>query len=399
MRSIYLVVTDLFPTQGSFRGPYVYDQVKALERDGRYEVIVVRPTSWIHHEVDYEYEGVKVHRFVTYDLPSNIWPGVNTWLSLRSFDKCLKKLAIGYDDIAVVHSHVSYNARFANYVKEKHNRCLTVLQHHGYDVLGLKMGRFADKEWHRKQAIRHGLRECNKIDLHLGVSKRILRYLEDFDGIQLKDKYVLYNGVDTNKFYSDSKRLMRNDRYTNNELRIATNEKTRPFRIGCVANFWELKDQITLIKAVEILVNEGNNNIRVSFVGTGYTRNSCEQYVTEHGLNSFFEFNNEVDHTQLNDYYNTIDLFVLPSYWDSFGCVYTEAYACGVPFMTSKGTGVTELIPDADFCKWVIEPHDFVQLAKNIKNYIENGYEQTLLYPIEINKLVGEYLNYISRCI
>lgn len=49
-KPIYLVITELFPTSDSFRGPYVYDQVRAIEKDGRYEVVVLRPTSWLHKE-------------------------------------------------------------------------------------------------------------------------------------------------------------------------------------------------------------------------------------------------------------------------------------------------------------------------------------------------------------
>ena len=380
-KPIYLVITELFPTSDSFRGPYVYDQVRAIEKDGRYEVVVLRPTSWLHKEKNYEYNGIKVYRFTHYDLPSDMWPGSNTWLSLRAMDKCLKYLGIAYNDIAVVHAHVSNNARFANHVKCQNAECLTVLQHHGYDVLGLSLGRFSTKEWHRKRALRYGVRECNKIDLHVGVSKEILRYLENNEGIKLNGKYVLYNGVDTDKFFKKS-------------LRLSSKNKT--FTIGCVANFWELKDQITLIKAVEILVESDCINIKVKFVGTGYTREDCEQYIQEKGLEQYFEFNNEVDHTQLNAYYNTLDLFVLPSYWDSFGCVYVEAYACGVQFMTAKGTGITELISETDFEKWVIEPHDYIALARNIKNYMNKHEKQILNSAIDIDTLVRNYLDFIN---
>ena len=38
-KSIYLVVTAFFPSVESFRGPYVYDQVKAIMKDGRYQVV------------------------------------------------------------------------------------------------------------------------------------------------------------------------------------------------------------------------------------------------------------------------------------------------------------------------------------------------------------------------
>ena len=42
-KSIYLVVTAFFPSVESFRGPYVYDQVKAIMKDGRYQVVVMMP--------------------------------------------------------------------------------------------------------------------------------------------------------------------------------------------------------------------------------------------------------------------------------------------------------------------------------------------------------------------
>lgn len=380
MKPIYLVITPFFPTVESFRGPYVYDQVRALECDGRYHVVVLKPTSWLHREENYEYGGVKVYRFTTFDLPTNAWSGWGDSLSYRSFNKCLKRLNIDCDDIAVVHSHVTALGKFANFVKSKNPKCLTVLQHHGYDVLGVTDGRFAGKEWHRTHCINYGVNICNKIDLHVGVSQEILRYLGKYEGIMLRDKYVLYNGVDTSKFYP-----------------IGAKKKVDDiFRIGCVANFWELKDQITLIKSVEILIKNGMKKIKVSFVGTGYTRESCEQYVNENGLNDYFEFKNEVDHSQLNAYYNTLDLFVLPSYWDSFGCVYTEAYACGVPFMTARGTGITELIPEEDFFKWVIKPKDYVALTHNIMYYIDNRDKQILKTSIDIKVLVTEYLDYIQ---
>lgn len=377
-KKIYLVVTAFFPTAESFRGPYVYDQVKAIMETGQYKVVVLMAVPWYHKGKDYEYDGVHVYCFTLYELPSRAWPGSGACLSLHSFDSCLKRIGIDYNDIAVVHAHVTGNALFANHVKEYNLSVKTVLQHHGYDVLSLTDGRFSNKEWHKKRTIEYGIQLCNKIDLHLGVSNEILKYLKSYDGIKLKDTYVLYNGVDLQKFYPDENRKQNN-----------------VFIIGCVANFLELKDQITLIRAVELLITEGYKDIRVSFVGSGYTREMCEEYVVEHKLSPYFEFKSEVDHRFLNAYYNTLDLFVLPSYWDAFGCVYTEAYACGVPFMVAKGSGITEYIIEEDFDKWVIEPHDYERLSKNIMYYIETRIVQKLKYPVDINELQSHYLSYL----
>ncbi len=54
-KPIYLVITPFFPSAQSFRGPYVYDQVKAIMCDGRYRVIVMMPDSWMHKVGEYEY--------------------------------------------------------------------------------------------------------------------------------------------------------------------------------------------------------------------------------------------------------------------------------------------------------------------------------------------------------
>ena len=375
-KPVYLVVTPFFPSKESFRGPYVYDQVKAIMKDGRYRVVVMMPGGCLRKHKDYEYDGVCVFRFAQYELPTNAWPGIGDCISFHSFDKALKRVGITYKDIAVVHAHVTANAKYANYVKLKNSLVKAVLQHHGYDVLSLTDGRFANNEWHKRLCVNYGVNLCNQIDLHVGVSEQIFHYLESFKDLRLKDRYVLYNGVDITKFY-----------------RIEKNHAG--FHIGCVANFWELKDQITLIKAVELLINKGHTDIRVSLVGTGYTRESCEKYVYDHALADYFEFKNEVDHRQLNAYYNTLDLFVLPSYWDAFGCVYTEAYACGVPFMAATGSGITEYIQEDDLNYWVIEPHDYQSLARNISYYMNHRKKQVLKYPVDINELIKPFLNYL----
>ena len=41
-------------------------------------------------------------------------------------------------------------------------------------------------------------------------------------------------------------------------------------------------------------------------------------------------------HENLPSFYQSLDLFVLPSYYEAFGCVYAEAYSCGVPFIAVK---------------------------------------------------------------
>ena len=62
------------------------------------------------------------------------------------------------------------------------------------------------------------------------------------------------------------------------------------------------------------------------FVGTGKTLNSCKKYVNNNNLSEFIIFEKEMEHYELNKFYNDIDLFVLPSYY-ALGCVYLESWA------------------------------------------------------------------------
>ena len=120
MSKYYVVITPFFPSSGSFRGPYVLDQVKAIKRNSNYEVIVLMPALFYHHDGDYEYDGIKVYRFTDYNLPSNLWPNaVTDRLSIRSMFKTLKRIGVEIKDIAVAHSHVTRFGIWANALKRQ----------------------------------------------------------------------------------------------------------------------------------------------------------------------------------------------------------------------------------------------------------------------------------------
>ncbi|MBR5323659.1 MAG: glycosyltransferase family 4 protein [Muribaculaceae bacterium] len=379
---IYIVITPFFPEPDNFRGPYVYDQVKAIINSNKFDrVIVFKPSLLQNNEKDYVYDGIEVYRFNTLQVPSSILPGAFDWYNIKSLYKKLKSLNIRFSDIAIAHSHVTELGIYANALKNKNPKIKTLLQHHGFDILSLKNGRCANMNWHKKYMVWYGSKICNKIDINVGVSNKTLEYLTSYKEVKTKHTYTLYNGVDTTKFYPTSMKK----------------EKSDKFIIGCVANFWKLKDQITLIKAVGILKDKGYNNILIRFIGSGATLNSCKEYVENNNLNEQISFETEIGHRELNDYYNSLDLFVLPSYWEAFGCVYTEAYACGVPFIAVKGQGISELIPEKDIDKWLIDKGDFVSLSEKIETYIINRYKQELTTNIDINYLVCEFLQKLDH--
>jgi glycosyltransferase involved in cell wall biosynthesis len=380
IKSKYITITPFFPTPTNFRGPFVYDQIKAIQELGNYEVIVMKPKPWYSSEKDYEFDGISVFLFKTFELPSNILPGLFDSLSILFFKQKLKNIGININSIQVVHSHVTALGIFANATKKVNPNANSILQHHGFDVLSLENGKLRNVNWHRKWIRNYGIKICNAIDLHVGVSKKTLDNLFGFSKIKVKGSYVLYNGVNFEKFYF-----------------IPNSKDSNYFTISCVGNFWTLKDQITLLKATKILVDSGFDTIKVKLVGTGETVPLCKQYVIKNKLDDYIEFIDQLPHNQLVHFYNSSDLFVLPSYWEAFGCVYTEAFACGVPFIAVEGQGIAELIPEIDHSKWLIKKEDYKGLALKIQEFKIQKYKQVLNESVDINYFISKFLIHIGK--
>lgn len=401
-KGIYIEITPFFPTPNSFRGPFIYDQVKAIMNTGKFhKVIVFRPCSRHCTTKDYIYEDIEVHYFPIKTLPANFFVSLFDKWNIKSFLSRLAEVGVDIQSIKVAHSHVSRNGIYANALKNINNNIITILQHHDLDPYNLIISKKSNYRFNLRFNAKKNIELFNKIDLHIGVSNNVIDNLKSFPshgsnetyepylqalskvkGLKspiLKKTYVLYNGVDTNIFYKKNV------------------QKDEIFTIGCIANFLDWKSQITLIKAIENIVKKGTaHDIKTIFIGTGVYLNECIKYVENHNLNNYIFFQKEVQHEKLIDFYNSLNLFVLPSIFEGFGCVFTEAYACGVPFMSCYGQSISELLQKDEWDKWLIKPLNHIDLATKIIEYKEKRYKQTLNQAYDINSLIKNFLNELN---
>jgi len=364
---IYLVLTPFFPSKESFVGSYILDQLKQIRIQSNFNIQIVKVVSLFSNEKDYYFDNFSVKIFKLIDFPFFIFPGLFNYINKQRFSFFLEKNKMS--GVHFSHSHVPYPSA---YLVEDLG-CKKIIQHHGLDVLQLMNGRSKFfRNIYSKFLIRNTIKHLNKADLNIGVSNLVLKRLRDYKSYNPKQEFVLYNGVDTSKFFKKDI------------------EKNKFFTIGCVANFWKIKDQMTLIKSVQKILGK-RDDLRLRFVGSGPTLQFCKEYVNQNNLSSFISFEREQVHEKLNDFYNEIDLFVLPSYYEALGCVYLESWATQTPFIGVEGQGISEIVPDKK--KMLSAQHDVRELVNKILFFMHNEFQLKSVKHFDIKKTICDFLS------
>lgn len=175
-----------------------------------------------------------------------------------------------------------------------------------------------------------------------------------------KNKIIITgHGIDTDKFKSG----------------VSPNIKKDKINIVSIGRISPRKDYETLIKAMDILVNErGRKDLEFLIVG-GFPMASQEEYfevlkkmVKELKLKDYVEFSGPVPHAEVVKYYQNCDLFVTGSQTGSIDKTVLEAMACEKPAIVCS-----EAFEDVfgDFSSTLMfRKKDPVDLAEKITNIL-----------------------------
>lgn len=132
---------------------------------------------------------------------------------------------------------------------------------------------------------------------------------------------ILNNGLDLDKFNSRSQIFLKN-----------VKKKYRAdIVIGNAARFTDVKNQSFLIEIMAEL-NKSHTAILL-LAGDGENKDRCEKYAKELGIESNIIFMGNI--SDMPSFYNSLDIFMLPSLHEGLPVSIIEAQACGIPCIIS----------------------------------------------------------------
>jgi glycosyltransferase involved in cell wall biosynthesis len=174
---------------------------------------------------------------------------------------------------------------------------------------------------------------------------------------------VIFNGIDTKKLTPDGPKISswRNPTSSRSaELRGAE-------RIILFAGRHDHRKGIEdLINAFNILIKDGQKDIKLKITGSGEITKFLQEMVKKLGLTRLIEFIGILPHTRLAKAYRTADLIVAPSTGgEGFNRTIIEARACGTLVVCTDIGGQDEAI-GKDLAHFMAKPKNPRDLANQI---------------------------------
>lgn len=204
----------------------------------------------------------------------------------------------------------------------------------------------------------------------VGVSRKI----EEIVGSKVQNTavYTVYNGVDTSLFYPAEEK--------HNEV----------FTIVCVANLIAIKGHEYLLRSArEVIISRGYP-LRLRLIGTGPEKDRLQALAEQLGIAEYVEFLGAQNYDVVAREIRQADFYIMPSYFESLGCVYLEAMASGVAALGVNGCGIDEVITDKQ-TGYLVDPRNAEQITERILYAIEHPDDHNRIARAGFHHVIEHY--------
>lgn len=140
--------------------------------------------------------------------------------------------------------------------------------------------------------------------------------------------------------------------------------------IGTVRHLHHIYGIDLIIKATSLIKNRNIRNIRVIIAGDG-DKVPYQKMAKDLGLADNIEFVGKIVHRDVPKLLKRLDIFLIPSRFETFGVAAVEAQAAGVPVIGTKTGGIPEVVKDRG-TGLLVPPDDYQSLARAINELASN---------------------------
>lgn len=236
---------------------------------------------------------------------------------LRSFFKSHHyDIVIGHSDMGMFFLREAYKMNVSTRIAYSHN----AESHFNLKFFFMKFQRFFLQKY-----ATHFLSVSQKAALFLFGKKRTK-----------SDVRIVNNGLDTQKF------TYRNDVRT--IIRDNLNVDDNDLVFGHVGRFMPQKNHSFLIDVFEQLCVLTKNRAKLVLIGDGYLKKDVERTIARKGLENSVVIKSNV--SNVNEYLNGFDCFILPSLWEGFPNVIVESLCNGLPSVFSTNVTSEAVLTD-----------------------------------------------------
>lgn len=207
-----------------------------------------------------------------------------------------------------------------------------------------------------------------------GCGSEAIQYYYGKNAMEFDNTYLLKNAIDCRKFAFD--KILRE------KIREKHNIKDNELVIGHIGRFMPQKNHTFLIEIFEALVKK-DSRYKLLLIGDGELKDSIEADVNQKGLSKHVIFTGNISNA--NEYYQAMDLFILPSLFEGLPVVGIEAQANGLPcLMSSTVSKEVKLTKNVNFLDLKTDKEEWVNfiLKMNLSRddkvndtIVESGYE------------------------
>lgn len=242
-----------------------------------------------------------------YEAPR--YNGMNHFKFTNWWDIFLKE----HTEYRILHIHVRSVAAICVHVAQKYG-CITIVHSHSTSN---GSGMSAVVKYLLQKPIRY------MADYLFACSYEAGAWLFGSRAIQKSNFKIVQNAIDSERFKFDKSRrtMMRESLDLEGYLVL-----------GHIGRFLEMKNHAFLLEIFRE-VHRMHQKSKLLLVGDGKLREMIQEKASQLQISEDIVFVGNVNNTE--DYYQAMDVFVFPSFWEGLGIVAVEAQASGLPCVVS----------------------------------------------------------------